>query len=182
MIHKLSDVQSIKIGPNTNVWQFCVVLENAEIGDFCNINANVLIENEVIIGDRVTIKCGVQIWDGITIESDVFIGPNVTFTNDLFPRSKKHPISFPKTIIGKGASIGANATILPGLNIGSYSMIGAASLIRENVPCNAIVVGNPSRIIGWITNEGEKLKEISGIYHDNNGCQYKVLNNKLIKQ
>lgn len=125
MIHKLSDCQSVNIGNGTNVWQFCVVLPNAVIGDNCNICANVLIENDVKIGDNVTIKCGVQIWDGVTIEDNVFVGPNVTFTNDLFPRSKVYPSKFERTIIKKGASIGANATILCGITIGENAMIGA---------------------------------------------------------
>ena len=111
MIHPTSDVKSTKIGENTNIWQFCVVFPQAKIGSNCNICAQVLIENEVEIGNNVTIKSGVQVWDGITIEDDVFIGPNATFTNDLFPRSKNPDWKLAKTVIKRGASIGATATI-----------------------------------------------------------------------
>ncbi len=146
-LHKLADVQSKNIGANTRVWQFCVILAGAVIGDYCNINCQVFIENDVIIGDNVTIKPGVQIWDGITIEDNVFIGPNVTFTNDLNPRSKIYPEIFLKTIIKKGASIGANATILPGLVIGENALIGAGSVVLKDVPANTVWVGNPARQI-----------------------------------
>ena len=145
MIHKLSDVQSTSIGENTNIWQFCIVLPNAKIGSNTNICSHCLIENDVSIGDSVTIKSGVQIWDGITIEDNVFIGPNVTFTNDKSPRSKKYPDAFLKTLIMKGASIGANATILPGVTIGEAAMVGAGSVVTKNVAANTIVTGNPAK-------------------------------------
>jgi len=122
MIHKLTDVQTQDIGENTNIWQFCVILKNAKIGSNCNINAHVFIENDVIIGDNVTIKCGVQVWDGITLEDNVFVGPNVTFTNDFNPRSKRYPKEFVKTIVKRGASIGANSTILGGVVIGELGI------------------------------------------------------------
>ncbi|RYY48743.1 MAG: N-acetyltransferase [Chitinophagaceae bacterium] len=144
-IHNLADVQTVKIGKNTRVWQFCVILPGAEIGDNCNINCQVFIENDVAIGNNVTIKPGVQIWDGITIEDNVFIGPNVTFTNDLKPRSKVYPEAFAKTVIKQGASIGANATILPGLVIGENAMIGAGSVVLKDVPARTLWVGNPAR-------------------------------------
>ncbi|MFA6275983.1 MAG: acyltransferase [Pedobacter sp.] len=144
-IHPLADVQSENIGDNTSIWQFCVVLEKAIIGNNCNINCQVFIENDVIIGNNVTIKPGVQIWDGITIEDNVFIGPNVTFTNDKMPRSKQYPTEFLKTVIKRGASIGANSTILPGLNIGENAMIGAGSVVLKDVPENTIYVGNPAK-------------------------------------
>ena len=147
-IHPLSDVQTTLIGDETTIWQFCVVLPKAVIGARCNICANVFIENDVIIGNDVTIKNGVQSWDGMRIEDHVFIGPNVTFTNDIFPRSKKFPKRFLQTIIKSGASIGANATILPGISIGENSMIGAGTVVIDSIPPNSIVVGNPSRIVG----------------------------------
>jgi acetyltransferase-like isoleucine patch superfamily enzyme len=146
-IHPLADVQSNNIGDNTFVWQFCVILKNAKIGKDCNINCQVFIENDVEIGNRVTIKPGVQIWDGVTIEDDVFIGPNVTFTNDIKPRSKQYPEFFLKTIIKKGASIGANATILPGVVIGENAMIGAGTVVLKDIPPNTTWVGNPARKI-----------------------------------
>lgn len=137
-IHPLSDVKSKNIGKDTKIWQFCVVFENAIIGENCNICANVLIENDVIVGDNVTIKSGVQLWDGLRVEDNVFIGPNVTFTNDLYPRSKKYPEKFLNTVIKKGASIGANATILPGITIGENSMIAAGSIVTKDVPANTL--------------------------------------------
>ena len=146
-IHPLSDVQSVKIGDNTLIWQFCVILKNAQIGKHCNINCNVLIENEVLIGDNVTIKPGVQIWDGITLEDHVFIGPNVTFTNDHFPKSKNTDFHLRRTLIKKGASIGANATILGGVTLGENSLVGAGSVVTKDIPANEVWVGNPAKFL-----------------------------------
>jgi UDP-2-acetamido-3-amino-2,3-dideoxy-glucuronate N-acetyltransferase len=144
-IHKLSDVQSKKIGEGTEIWQFCVILEGAIIGDNCNICSHCYIENDVIIGNRVTIKNGVHLFDSIYIENDVFIGPNVTFTNDLYPKSNRLKRSknkkFPQTKILEGASIGGGVTILPGLTIGKNSIIGAGAVITKNVEDGAIVYG-----------------------------------------
>ena len=144
-IHPLADVKSQNIGKGTFVWQFCVILEGAKIGENCNINCQVFIENDVVIGNNVTIKPGVQIWDGITLEDNVFIGPNVTFTNDLKPRSKQYPKIFLRTLVKTGASIGANATILPGITIGENAMIGAGSVVLKDVPSNTLWAGNPAR-------------------------------------
>lgn len=148
--HPQALCESDNIGENTRIWAFAHVLPNAAIGSDCNICDGVFIENDVIVGDRVTIKCGVQLWDGLIVEDDVFIGPNATFTNDRFPRSKVHPQQYAKTTVCKGASIGANATILPGLVIGSGAMVGAGSVITRSVPPNAIAVGNPARIVGYV--------------------------------
>lgn len=141
MIHHLSDVQSKDIGENTRIWQFVVVLPGAKIGNNCNICANCFIENDVVVGDNVTVKCGVQLWDGLVVEDDVFIGPNVTFTNDKYPKSGNHNFVALKTIVKKGASIGANATILPGITIGENALIGAASIITKDVPDGTLVKG-----------------------------------------
>lgn len=146
--HQNALVESDKIGKKTRIWAFAHVLPGAVIGEECNICDGVFIENDVLIGNRVTIKCGVQIWDGITIENDVFIGPNATFTNDLFPRSKKYPEKFPKTILKNNCSLGANSTILPGLTIGEHAMVGAGAVVTKDVPAYSIVVGNPAKIIG----------------------------------
>ncbi len=159
MIHKLADVQSQDIGKNTNIWQFCIVLKEAKIGHNCNINAQVLIENEVTIGNNVTIKSGVQIWDGITLEDNVFIGPNVTFTNDLKPRSKQYPHTFLKTTIKKAASIGANSTIVGGITIGEYAMLGAGSVVTKNVGAQELWYGNPAKHKGYICKCGQKCDE-----------------------
>ena len=150
MIHTLADVMGTHIDETTNVWQYCVIFPNAKIGKECNICAQVLIENDVKIGDRVTIKSGVQIWDGVEIEDDVFIGPNVTFTNDLYPRSKHHPEKYSKTIIRRGASIGANSTIVAGNVIGENAMIGAGSVVTKDIPSNELWIGNPARFSKYI--------------------------------
>ncbi|MDX7745623.1 acyltransferase [Aeromonas veronii] len=148
-IHHLSDVMSSDIGDNTRIWQYSVVLQGARIGKECNICAHTLIEGNVTIGDRVTIKSGVYIWDGVTIEDDVFIGPCVAFTNDRHPRSKIYPDEFSKMLIKNGASIGANATLLPGITIGRHAMVGAGSVVTKDVPDYAVVVGNPAKIIRY---------------------------------
>ena len=153
-IHPRTDVLSQNIGEDTTIWQFCVILPDAQIGSNCNICAHVFIENKVVIGNNVTIKSGVQLWDGITIEDNVFIGPNVTFTNELIPRSKAHDTSkFKPTLVKKGASIGANATILPGLVIGEYSFIGAGSIITKDIPDYSFWYGNTATQKGYITEE-----------------------------
>jgi acetyltransferase-like isoleucine patch superfamily enzyme len=144
MINKLSDVQSENIGEGTKIWQFCIILPGAKIGKNCNICANVFIENDVIVGDNVTIKCGVQIWDGIEIEDDVFIGPNVTFCNDKYPKSGNKNFKLEKILIKKGASVGGNATILPGITIGENALIGAGSVVTKDVEDGAVVIGNPA--------------------------------------
>lgn len=149
-----ADVQATQIGSNSSIWQYVVVLPGARIGAECNICSHCFIENDVCIGDRVTIKSGVQLWDGITIEDDVFIGPNATFANDKFPRSKQHLSQPVRTIIRKGASIGAGAVILPGLTIGENTMVGAGAVVTKNVPPNAIVTGNPARVVGYVNATG----------------------------
>jgi UDP-2-acetamido-3-amino-2,3-dideoxy-glucuronate N-acetyltransferase len=145
MIHPLSDVQSKQIGQNTSVWQYAVILSGAVIGDNCNINCHTFIENDVKVGNNVTVKSGVFLWDGIVIEDNVFIGPNVTFVNDKFPRSKQYPEEFQKTVIKKGASLGANATILGGITVGENAMIGAGAVVTKDIPANTLWVGNPAK-------------------------------------
>ena len=142
MIHERADVQSPHIGKNTKVWQFTVILEGAVIGEDCNICANCFIENAVVVGDRVTIKCGVQLWDGIRVEDDAFIGPNATFCNDRYPVSRNSSSYHREGItVKKGAVIGANATILPGVVIGERAMIGAGAIVTKNVPPGMVVKG-----------------------------------------
>ncbi|GLS03406.1 isomerase [Chitiniphilus shinanonensis] len=150
-VHPSGLCESTQIGDGTRVWAFAHVLPGARVGADCNICDQVFIENDVVLGDRVTVKCGVQLWDGLRIGDDVFIGPNATFTNDRFPRSKQYPEAFAQTRIEHHASIGANATILPGLTIGQHAMIGAGAVVTHSVPPYAIVVGNPARIVGYAT-------------------------------
>jgi acetyltransferase-like isoleucine patch superfamily enzyme len=146
-IHPSSDVQSKQIGEGTRIWQYVVVLPGAVIGRDGNICSHCFIENQVVVGDRVTVKCGVQLWDGVTLEDDVFVGPNATFTNDLNPRSRNDAAKLLPTLVKKGASIGANATILPGLTIGEGAMVGAGAVVTKDVPPRTLVVGNPARVV-----------------------------------
>ena len=139
-----------QIGEGTRVWAFAHILQGARIGRDCNICDQTFIENDVVLGDRVTIKCGVHLWDGVELQDDVFIGPCVAFTNDKFPRSKQYPAAFAKTVVCKGASIGANATILPGLKIGAQAMVGAGAVVTRDVPPHAVVIGNPARIVSYV--------------------------------
>ena len=146
-IHPSSDVQSKQIGEGTRVWQYVVILSGAVIGRDGNICSHCFIENQVVVGDRVTVKCGVQLWDGVTLEDDVFVGPNATFTNDREPRSRNAGATLLPTLVKKGASIGANATILPGLTIGEGAMVGAGAVVTKDVPPRTLVVGNPARVV-----------------------------------
>jgi UDP-2-acetamido-3-amino-2,3-dideoxy-glucuronate N-acetyltransferase len=152
-IHPQAICESEIVGDGTRIWAFAHVLVGAKIGRDCNICDGVFVESDVIIGDRVTVKCGVQLWNGVRLEDDVFVGPNATFTNDLFPRSRRHLERVASTVVRKGASIGANATILPGLTIGTEAMIGAGAVVTSSVPAYAIVVGNPARITGYTSTD-----------------------------
>ena len=147
-IHEKALCESSHIGERTRIWAFAHVLPGARIGSDCNICDGVFIENDVRVGDRVTVKCGVQLWDGVELDDDVFVGPNATFTNDRFPRSRQHQSAPLRTRVESGASIGANATILPGLTIGRHAMVGAGAVVTRDVPAGAVVVGNPARVIG----------------------------------
>ncbi len=176
-IHKLADVQSETIGKGTEIWQFTVILKDAKIGENCNINCNCFIENDVLIANNVTIKSGVQIWDGVSLEDNVFIGPNVTFTNDYVPRSKMYPKVFKKTLIKKGASIGANSTLIGGITIGEYALIGAGSVVTKDIPANTMWYGNPAKHKGYITNEGVLLN--MKLIDTKNNIQYSYQNGTL---
>ncbi|QNL47739.1 N-acetyltransferase [Olivibacter sp. SDN3] len=151
--HPLADVQAVNIGKDTKIWQFAIVLPNAVIGENCNICSHCFIENEVSIGNNVTIKSGVQLWDGVTVEDDVFIGPNVTFTNDLVPRSKVYPGAFKNTKLKRGASIGANTTLVAGIFVGAYAFIGAGSVVTKDIPNYTVWYGNPAVHKGYITKD-----------------------------
>ena len=145
MIHPLSDVQTDQIGEGTRIWQFAVVLKGAKIGSNCNICAHTFIENDVVIGDNVTVKCGVQLWNGLRVGDNVFIGPNVTFCNDKYPKSGNHAFECLKTVIEDDVSIGANATILPGVRLCKGCIVGAGAVVTKNVKPGITVVGNPAK-------------------------------------
>ena len=158
-VHPSALVDSIHIGADTKIWAFAHVLKGAVIGKNCNICDHVFIEQGVKLGDNVTVKCGIYIWDGVTVEDDVFLGPNVVFTNDLMPRSKMYKTA-EKTVIKKGASIGANSTILGGITIGEYAMSGIGSVITRDVKSYALVFGNPVKQKGWVDELGNKLEKV----------------------
>ena len=145
-VNRLSDVQTRFIGDRSAVWQYTVILPRASIGSDVNICSHCFIENDVVIGDFVTIKNGVCIFDGVIIEDHVFIGPNVVFTNDKYPKSKVRTYTSGKTHVSEGASIGANAVILPGVSIGKRALIGAGSVVTRSIPDFAVAFGNPAVI------------------------------------
>jgi UDP-2-acetamido-3-amino-2,3-dideoxy-glucuronate N-acetyltransferase len=165
-VHPQGICESNAVGSGSKVWAFAHVLPGATLGSDCNICDHVFIENDVVLGDRVTVKCGVQLWDGIRIEDDVFVGPNATFTNDLFPRSKQPAKDSPVTYLRRGCSIGANATILPGVTIGQNAMVGAGAVVTKSVPANAIVRGNPARIYSYTSSLKNAPLDIAPIRGD----------------
>ena len=132
------------------MWAFAHILPGAVLGEDCNVCDHVFVENDVRVGDRVTIKSGVQLWDGLRIADDVFIGPNATFSNDKFPRSRQHQAAVLQTHVGRGASIGGGAVLLPGVSIGAEAMVGAGAVVTRDVPPKAVVSGNPARIVGYV--------------------------------
>ena len=143
-IDPTSKVRSINIGSETKIWAFCNIMAGVKIGTNCNICDRCFIEKEVKVGNNVTIKTGVSLWDGVIISDDVFIGPGVQFCNDKYPRSKNY-VKVATTYVGDGASIGAGATILPGIQIGKEAMVGAGSVVTKNVEDYSTVAGNPAK-------------------------------------
>lgn len=179
-IHPKANVSSDDIGDGTTIWQFVTVAPNVIIGEDCNICDFCFIESNVTIGNRVTLKCGVYLWEGVSVEDDVFIGPNVTFTNDKFPRSKGD-FTLDKTILKKGCSLGANSTIIGGVVINEYALVGAGSVLTKDVPKNALIVGNPGRQVGWVDDKGNKLsRKSTGVYFSKEmGIEYVENNGEL---
>lgn len=156
-IHPLAIIEKeVEIGEGTKVWINSQIREGAKIGANCNIGKDTFVDAGVEIGNRVKIQNGVSIYHGVTIEDDVFIGPNAAFTNDLFPRAVGE-WQVTETLVKKGASIGANATIVCGHVLGEYSMVGSGSVVTKDVPPHALVVGNPAKIIGYVCKCGNKL-------------------------
>lgn len=170
--HEKAMVDTANVGEGTRIWEFSHVLSGAKIGKHCNICAHTFIENNVVLGNHVTVKCGVYIWDGVQIDDHVFLGPNVTFTNDLRPRSQKYPEEYKKTFIEKGASIGANATIIAGITIGQHAMVGAGAVVTKSIPANTLWYGNPAVFKGYLCDCGESLDK--GLYCQACDSQYTV--------
>ncbi|MFN8673749.1 MAG: acyltransferase [Candidatus Sericytochromatia bacterium] len=161
-IHPTAEVsEKSEIGSGTMIWNQVQVRENTKIGTKCILSKDVYIDTGVSIGNNVKIQNGVSVYNGVTIEDDVFVGPHVAFTNDLYPRATNQNWKITKTLIKKGSSIGANATIVCGTTINDYSMIGSGSVINKDVPKYGLVVGNPSRLIGFVCECGLRLKELS---------------------
>jgi acetyltransferase-like isoleucine patch superfamily enzyme len=179
-VHPNALVESDDIGAKTRIWAFAHVLKNVKIGEDCNLCDYVFVESGVTIGNRVTIKNGISLWEGLEVEDDVFLGPNAVFTNDMFPRSKRHSGNFLKTLLQKGASVGANATILCGITLGKYCLIGAGSVVTRSVPDFALVTGNPAKVKYWIAKTGEKLvfdQENKAVDSDGNNYLFTADNN-----
>ena len=137
-----------EVGAGTRIWAFAHVLPGAGFGRDCNICDGVFGEGDVVVGAAVTVNCGVQLWDGVRLENRVFVGPNATFSNDRFPRSRQTPDAFAVTTVQEDASIGANATILPGVTIGRGAMVGAGAVVTTDLPPRVVAVGHPARIVG----------------------------------
>jgi len=178
-IHPKAIVETKKIGEGTKIWAFSHILPGASIGENVNIAEHCFIENDVIIGNDVTLKCGVFVWDGVVIEDNVFLGPGATLTNDLYPRSKNVNYVQKKTILKKGCSIGANATVLAGLKIGQYAMIGAGAVVTKDVPDFAIVYGNPANIQGFICVCGRKMNFKKNKYKCFCQREYRIKNSQV---
>ena len=159
--HPTAVVESGAIGDGSRIWAFAHVLKGAVIGKNCNIGDHCYVESGAMIGDDVTIKNGVAVWDGVTIQRGVFIGPCVVLTNDLLPRSRARDWRLLPTLIEEGATIGANSTLLCGIRIGAYSMVGAGSVVTKDVPPYGLVYGNPARLRGYVCRCGEPLLQSS---------------------
>jgi UDP-2-acetamido-3-amino-2,3-dideoxy-glucuronate N-acetyltransferase len=172
------------IGDETKIWHFSHIMAKAKIGSHCTIGQNVMIANNVMVGNNVKIQNNVSLYDGVLCEDDVFIGPSAVFTNVINPRSAvNRKEEFKKTIIRKGASIGANATILCGNEIGQYAFIGAGAVVVKNVPPYAIVVGNPAIQNGWMSEKGSRLRFVNGAAECTvSGEQYILTENKVFKK
>ena len=156
-VHEKALCESVSVGKGTRIWAFAHIMKDAEIGEDCNFGDGCFVESGVKIGDRVTVKNHVSIWDGVVIEHDVFLGPNCVLTNDLFPRSKVYHSENVKTLIKKGASVGANATIICGVTLGKYCMVAAGAVVTKDVPDYALVVGVPAKVMGYVDEKGFKV-------------------------
>lgn len=176
--------QGCEIGKGTKIWHFSHVMPNCKIGDNCNIGQNVVISPDVVLGNNVKVQNNVSIYTGVTCEDDVFLGPSMVFTNVINPRSAVNRKSqYAKTHVGKGATIGANATIVCGHDIGEYAFIGAGAVVTKTVPAYALVVGNPSKQIGWMSEYGHRLEfnDLGEAICSESGEHYQLKEGKVSK-
>ena len=177
--------EGAQIGDGTNIWHFSHVMPKAIIGQNCNIGQNVFIDNDVIIGNCVKIQNNVSVYNGVTCEDYVFLGPSVVFTNVINPRSAiNKKAEFKKTIVRRGATIGANATIICGIEIGQYGMVGAGAVVSKSVKSFALVVGNPAKQIGWVSEHGHRLifEKSGNAVCEENGVRYFFENGNVSKE
>jgi UDP-2-acetamido-3-amino-2,3-dideoxy-glucuronate N-acetyltransferase len=173
------------VGVGTKIWHFCHVMPKAKIGLQCNIGQNVFIDNNVVLGNGVKVQNNVSVYNGVIVEDGAFLGPSMVFTNVINPRSFiERKNEFRQTLIGKGATIGANATIVCGVTIGAYALIGAGAVITKDIPSYALVVGNPSRQIGWVGQDGNRLvfDEDGNCLETGGNAIYRLRNNKLDRE
>jgi UDP-2-acetamido-3-amino-2,3-dideoxy-glucuronate N-acetyltransferase len=159
-VHPQALCESSDVGPGTRVWAFAHVMDGARVGPDCNVGGGAFIESGAVVGANVTIKNGVSIWDRVIIEDDVFLGPSATFTNDLYPRAsfKNAPTEFLATVVRRGSTIGANATIVCGTIIGEGAFVAAGAVVTKDVLARALVAGNPATRLGWVCDCGERLE------------------------
>ena len=156
-VHPRALVETGEVGAGTRVWAFAHLAPGSRVGRDCNVCDHTFVEGGVVVGDRVTIKSGIYLWDGVTVEDDVFLGPNVVFTNDLYPRSRRRPEAWTPTLVRAGASVGANATLVAGITVGRYAMVGAGAVVTRDVPDFGLVIGNPARLAGHVGRAGRPL-------------------------
>lgn len=176
--------EGCQIGEGTKIWHFSHVMPNCQIGQRCNIGQNVVISPEVVLGSNVKVQNNVSIYTGVTCEDDVFLGPSMVFTNVINPRSAiNRRDQYQKTHVGKGATIGANATIVCGNDIGEYAFIGAGAVVTKSVPAYALVIGNPARQRGWVSEYGHRLTfDTNGLaVCPESGQQYRLTDNKITR-
>lgn len=184
-VHETAVVdEGAAIGEGVKIWHFSHIMSNCKIGDKCNIGQNVVISPGVELGKNVKIQNNVSIYEGVTCDDDVFLGPSMVFTNVINPRSAVNRRGqYSKTHVGKGASIGANATIVCGHDIGSFAFIGAGAVVTKTIPAYALVVGNPAKQLGWVSEYGHRLNfDISGLaICEESKQEYKLENNTVIR-
>ena len=177
--HPLALVESTDIGEGTRIWAWAHVMPGARVGRGCNIGDHSFIEGGAAIGDDCVIKNGVSVWDGVRLEDRVFVGPNAVFTNDRYPRAKSPPTSWWQTLVREGASIGANATICPGITIGRWAMVGAGAVVTKDVPDYALLTGNPARISGHVCRCSQRLHFTDSMAVCQCGRQYATIKGRI---